>query len=518
MHRRGSRLVYEKASPPIALSLHVTQLFTLLTRTHTRCRSPPTLADTCMTFSHRFARPQMRKEAEVRRGEERLLAAESRFTEERLSASKIQMQWAVDKEDAERSKAEAAIRQVENEKNELEAKLEKALHEVQGWRKKAALADSMSAKADQSRQMAEELQAGAEARVSAAMASLHEAEDETARETSARVGSDIAIRALASTVDDMQAELQALRAAHAKQSAQLARAKATANLTVPGSGSVSGSSSTQVETAGGAAKNDPRLMLLMEELAKAQKAIQDLEAKRAEVEEQVKDMKRMRTRELAKAAKDAKKEAAKEAEKAAAKEAERVEVQTRRQVLDAQRKVEEAMKETFKAREVDIRRAVETEANERVRLAEEEKDGAVASVLAQSQEKEEILREEWRAELTRAMEEKQLLQRELQRFDERPHAVAAMKGAHSSFASRSAARMVLRALSHLPQSPSSRARMCLVSSDTVKHHVWPSTRPHKLTSRSRSLVYAIPDHSCRQRRGGSLTTRWKRRDAPTFSA
>ena len=89
----------------------------------------------------------------------------------------------------------------------------------------------------------------------------------------------------------------------------------------------------------------------------------------------------------------------------------------------------EEAKGKLAAREQEVRAEVEREASLKIQLAVDEKEEAVGAAWAEAAEREAALREEWAVELTRAMEEKELLLRELRKREERPMAVAAIKQA-----------------------------------------------------------------------------------------
>ena len=105
----------------------------------------------------------------------------------------------------------------------------------------------------------------------------------------------------------------------------------------------------------------------------------------------------------------------------------------KRQVNDVSKRMGNEMEEKLKLKEEQVRKAArgehEAQLQERLIDMEREREAAVASAYREAQLKEEALRSEWYKELSRALGEKERLENELRKRDDRPLAVLAMEKA-----------------------------------------------------------------------------------------
>jgi hypothetical protein len=79
----------------------------------------------------------VRARSEVTAAEGRAMAAEQRYATERKDITRIQLEWAIQKEKDEHDKTAATMEAIEAEKNKLERNLLKANSETAAWRQKA---------------------------------------------------------------------------------------------------------------------------------------------------------------------------------------------------------------------------------------------------------------------------------------------------------------------------------------------------------------------------------------------
>ena len=216
-----------------------------------------------------------------------------RFAEERLAASKIQLEWALEKEKEEQARASATIGEVEKQKDELRRTLEKVMEEVASWKAKSEAAMESNAAATAEKKEAIAMQKEAEAAAEAARAATEVAEKGRQQAADGRSRSEVAALTLMSSIGDVEAEA--------------AKAKADIHSVIDER-----------------LRAEERSAVAVKEMRLAVEAQGKAEKERDVAAEDVNEQKRQRAREVAKAANFAKREAVKEATVESSKEMEKL--------------------------------------------------------------------------------------------------------------------------------------------------------------------------------------------------
>lgn len=339
---------------------------------------------------------------EVKSVEARLAAAEARFAEERLAASRIQLDWALEKEEREKQRTEAAISRIVAQKAALAEQMQTAMDEAKSWQERTKALEEEIATTSAHRAAEEAQRIKAEAKVVESEAALEEERANLARgdELGQRANGerDVACNAIREAEEETQAAREETLAVRAEKAAA-----------------------------------DARKSAVEEERQQAVQKMEEAHHKAEAAAEELKELKRQRTRDVAKAAGYARKEASREAQSEADKERERLETWARRQVIDATKRTTEAMEEKLRAREVELEASAKAErealtqalTREQMRVVAHEREEAVRLA---GEDATQRLREV-SAQLAQAVREKESFKKELQSRSEQPPAMQAQQSA-----------------------------------------------------------------------------------------
>ena len=340
-----------------------------------------------------------RMSGEVRSIEARLAEAHGKFVEERLLASKLQFDWAVQKEAEERGRADAAIAAIEEEKAVCRAKQAEAEAEMELWKGKVEGAEEAASAARAERAAAVAKQAEAEVAAAEANERCAKAEatlgDAVLQRHAAEASTSVVVGSISEAEECV---LEALARVHAAIADQLA-----------------------AEERAAAADSERR---------RAVQEKEEAEAKANEAAEVVRVTLKQRDREVAKAAGNAKKEASKAATAKVAQEAERLNAHTKRQLEHETKRLHDEFEERERQREDQLlemaRGELDAAMAEMVAAKEAERVAAVAEAVAEAAAVEEALRAEWAAVLTRDECEAGLLRSEVTLLEADHERISAM--------------------------------------------------------------------------------------------
>jgi hypothetical protein len=367
---------------------------------------------------------QVRMAKEVQQAEERLAAAHARFADERTAASQVALQWAASTKAAEKKRADEEVRVATDEKERLAARLAEVESERCEWQAKCAAAEAATAGEAAKREAAEEGRRMAEGRAEECTRLLQLETQAVARGVERIAVEEARTAAAVVCIAEVEGEVEEAR-----------------------------HEITRVLTARDEA--DARADAGEEAQGRAAAAEEAAEARAAEAEEEVKEMKKQRTRDVAKAAGWAKKEAAKEAAMEVAKETEKWELHAKRQVMGANKKAAEELAERLKQHEADAAEAMRVRAESQAQALRAEKEAAVAKAVRATRMAEALKVQEMREQLEGAEQEMARLQAELatsqaeiERRDAHPVASAE---ASSSMDAASASVRARRALAPAPE-------------------------------------------------------------------